>query len=379
MKICFISAYPPNKANLAEYAEYLIGGLKRRKEIEEIIILANKSQGYKNYEKKGKLKIVRCWRTSSLLIPLHLIGRILAFRKEIGIVHFNLNMMNWGNGKLVNFLGYSTPFLIKLFFRKKVIVTLHNIVDVIDLKKLKFISPSWINRLGLRIATKLLLSVDKVTVTISSYRRILERLYGAKNVVHIPHGFLIPIKKISLTKNRLLAFGFWDPRKRLDLLLKTFKELKKKNNSIKLIIAGTSHPKFPNYLEKIKEKINDPDIEFTGYVPQNKVKKLFLNSTLVVLPYTVSVGSSGVLHLAASYGRPVVMTKIKDLVKSVKEENLVVKLTSLKELRKAIEKVLYNEKLQKKMIKHNLRAAQKLSFDVIAKKFTSLYKELTLR
>jgi glycosyltransferase involved in cell wall biosynthesis len=376
MKICFVSAYLPNRAYLAEYADYLINALKKRKEIKEIIILANKAKGCRDYEEKGKLKILRCWKTNSLLISLDLIRKISAFKDKVDVIHFNLNMMNWGTGKLVNFLGYSTPFLVRLLFRKNVIVTLHNIVDAIDLKKSKFIRPSRLNNLGLMVATKFLLSANKVTVTLSHYKKILSKHYNAKNVIHIPHGFLTPVKRISLIRNRLLAFGFWDPRKNLELLIRIFKDLREKNKDLKLIVAGTSYPKFPSYLERIKRKFDYPGIVYTGYVPQHKVKKLFLDSSLIVLPYSVSVGSSGVLHLAASYGKPIVMTKIRDLVKMVKEENLLVEFTSLKGLKRAIEKLLYNERLQKKMIEHNFKAAKNLSFDNIAKKFIYVYKEM---
>lgn len=375
MKVCFISAYPPNKGYLAEYAEYLISELKKRREIEKILILANKAMGCKRYEEKGKLKVVRCWETNNILTPLYLLREILVLSKD-WIIHFNLNMMNWGTRKLVNFICYSLPFFIKLFLRRKVIITLHNLADAINLKRVKFISPSFLNKLGLKIVTKFLLRANKVTVTISYYKKILEKRYNVKNVVHIPHGFPQPVKKIKLTKNKILAFGFWDPRKKLELLIKIFKELKKENQKIELIVAGTSHPKFPNYLEKIKKKFRDNSISFLGYVPQHKVKEVFLNSTLVVLPYTVSVGSSGVLHLAASYGKPVVMTRLPDLVKSIEEENLSVELTTLKDLKNSIKKILQDEKLQRKMIENNLKAAKKLSFKTISKRFITLYEEV---
>ena len=376
MKVCFVSAYPPNKAYLAEYADYLTNGLKKRNEIKEIIILANKAKKYANLERKGKLKIIRCWKTNSPLILFQLMKSILLVRKKIDVVHFNLNMMNWGTGKMVNFLGYLAPLLTKLFLRKKVVITLHNVVDAINLKKLKFISPSRLTRTGLKLVTKLLLFANKVTVTTSYYKMILEKNYNARNVVHVPHGFLEPIKKPRLTKNVLLAFGFWDPRKKLEVLIKAFKELRKKNPKLKLVVAGTSYPRFPNYLEEVKKKFDIPGIIYTGYVPQHKVKEIFLNSTLVVLPYAVSVGSSGVLHLAASYGKPIIMTKLPDLAEVVKEEGVMVEFTTLKDLKRTIEKLLSNVRLQRKIVKNNLKAARNLSFRVVAKEFVNLYKEV---
>jgi glycosyltransferase involved in cell wall biosynthesis len=70
------------------------------------------------------------------------------------------------------------------------------------------------------------------------------------------------------------------------------------------------------------------------------------------------------------------MTKLPDLAEVVKEEGLMVEFTTLKDLKRTIEKLLSNLRLQRKIVKNNLKAARNLSFRVVAKEFVNLYKEV---
>jgi glycosyltransferase involved in cell wall biosynthesis len=318
MKLCFVSAYPPSKGNLAEYGQYLVNELLKHDSIEEIVVLADYNPNSCKTERFGKLKIVRCWRRDSFLIPIDIVKTL---RKEAPeIVHFNLHMMSWGKKRVSNFLGAITPYIVKKFLRKKVTITLHNITEATNLKELG-IKPSKLDFLGSYLATKSLLSVDKVVVTLRSFIHLLNKKYGKNNIVHIPHGTLGKrVKNVKAGGKTILTLGFWRDGKKLPLLIEVFKELQKKDKKLKLIVAGTSHPNFPGYIEKIKKKYeNVKNLFFTGYVPEEDLDKIFLSSTLVVLPYSTATGSSGIIHLAASYGKPVIVTDLPEMREIMKE------------------------------------------------------------
>ena len=92
-------------------------------------------------------------------------------------------------------------------------------------------------------------------------------------------------------------------------------------------------------------------ITFTGYVPDKNLKKLFVSSTLVVLPYTVATGTSGVIHLAASFGKPIIASDLPEIRETAEEENLELILfpkNDKESLKKAIKRLLKNKELQKK-------------------------------
>src|SRR5438309_10218234 len=64
------------------------------------------------------------------------------------------------------------------------------------------------------------------------------------------------------------------------------------------------------------------DIHFAGYVEEEDIPQLFQRSTLTVLPYTSSAGSSGIAHLASTYGVPIISSDIPDCKRLAEEEGL---------------------------------------------------------
>jgi glycosyltransferase involved in cell wall biosynthesis len=376
MKVCLISAYPPSKGNLAEYAYFLTRELVKEPAISSLTILAN-GENFR-VEKKRKIKIVRCWKNDSLLIPIKILVNV--YKENPDIIHFNIHMRSWGRKNLVNFLSHLTPFLVRILLRKKVIVTLHNIVEGVNLNEIGM-KNNLLTIWGTKLSTLFLLFSDRLVVLLQSYRAILMKNYEKKNVLYIPHGTLgKKVNRLNFTKNKILTFGFWSPYKNLPLLVEVFTELKKKYKNLELMVAGDSHPYYPGYLKFLKEKYKDvKGIKFLGYVPNRKLSNLFLSSSLIVLPYLTSTGTSGVVHLAVSYGKPVIISKLSEVKATAKEEGyklIFVKRNNKVELKKAIEKLLENRKLYLKIAKMNLKASEKYSFSKIAKMYTNLYKKL---
>jgi glycosyltransferase involved in cell wall biosynthesis len=377
MKVCLISAYPPSKGNLAEYAYFLTRELVKEPSISSLTILANGEEF--EIKEKGKVKIIRCWRNNSLLIPMKILVNV--YKEKPDVVHFNIGMRSWGRKKLVNFFAHLTPFLVKVLLRKKVIVALHNILESANLKEMG-INNSSLTIFGARLSTRFLLFSDRVVVLLRRYKRILLRKYRKRNIVYIPHG--TPGKKtskINFNRNKILTFGFWSPYKNLPLLVDVFAKLKKKYKNLELIIAGDSHPNYPRYLDFLKEKYKFVrGIKFLGYIPNNKLHKLFLSSSLIVLPYLTSTGTSGVVHLAVSYGKPVIISRLQDIEATAREEGyklVFVKKNNKTELKNAIEKLLKNKKLYLKIAKINSEASERHSFSKVAKMYVNLYKQLT--
>ena len=158
------------------------------------------------------------------------------------------------------------------------------------------------------------------------YVEILREKYGATNVSLTPHGaFECP--PFSPSKHgcprRLLAFGKFGTYKRVETLLEAFLELRSDPayRDIELVIAGTDSPTTPGYLAAVEAEIANMDgITFTGYVAEEDVAPLFKSAQIVVFPYTGTTGSSGPLHQAGSYSRPVVAPRIGDLLDLIDEE-----------------------------------------------------------
>lgn len=378
MKICIITNYPPTTQALSEYAYNLVSEFKKIKKISKIIVLANLDENLKKFEKiDNKIEIIRCWKNNSTLSLIHILKYIKII--DPNIVYFNLSMTMWGNTKIINFFGALLPFLSRLM-NYKVVSTLHNILEITDLSKIKYVSNDKISRVGAYVATWFILKSNIVTVMNKKMKEILESKYNAKNVVHIPHGtFNIRTKKPTFGGNKLLIFGYISPQKDYEMIIEAINELNQERHKLELIIAGTSHPKYPNYLEKLKKKYMFNFVKYTGYIPENKLDEIFQSSTAVILPYKVCTGVSSVINLACSYGRPIIASDIETFHTTIEEEGQEILFYKDKEsLKKIIIELISNIELQKKLGNKNLQICRKFNIRTTVKLLASIFDNIKL-
>jgi len=292
-----------------------------------------------------------------------------------------LDFLHFSSNRLKNFLGLSSTIVTKLLLKVPVVVTLHDIVEQFDLDNTGYKNSS-LNKFGSRLATKLILKADVVTVTHEHLVNILKKEYDAKNVICVPHGvFQEPIANCNISdKKRLLLFGKMGPYKNVTLALEAFKEILPHNKEAELVVAGSSHPLLPGFLESILEKYKQiPNIKVTGYIPEHDLQRIFTSSTAVVLPYKESVWSSGVFTLASSYGIPVIASDLPDFRELVKEgAGIILFPTGDREaLAKTMELVLSDKELQRKLGEANLEWARKNSFDQVSISLIKIFEGLT--
>ncbi|MFP4115760.1 MAG: glycosyltransferase [Candidatus Aenigmatarchaeota archaeon] len=378
MKLCLVSTYPPSKGNLAEYGAEVAHNLSERKEIEELIVLANKNSNAPKFELQGETKVERCWERDS---PFFLMSLLRSVSKwEPDIVYFNQHMMSWGSNRVVNFLGSLAPLLVKKICNVKTVVTLHNLGECVDLSEIPGISSSTLNLTAMRIATNLILGADAVTVTLDRFKKALERNRSKSNVFTVLHGTweIKEFRELAHDK-RILAFGFWGPTKDLELLIEAYKGLSAEDKEVDLTIAGRSHPNFPGYVEKIKKNYSELDIEFTGYVPEEDVEEVFFRANVVVLPYKTATGASGVLNLSKSYGRPVVAAEIGELRETVEREGgevLFYRTGNKEDLEAKLRKVLNDKELQRKMAEKNYISSKDKTFEEVSIRLVKLFSKV---
>jgi D-inositol-3-phosphate glycosyltransferase len=158
----------------------------------------------------------------------------------------------------------------------------------------------------------------------------LARGFGIKRekIRVIPHGnfdHYIPGEPMSKAdarailnlseKDRVaLFFGFIREYKGLDLLLDAFEICVKKGKPFKLIVAGAVHPpELENYYQRRIDRISvDDSIVFRAdFIPTEEVAAYFISCDVVILPYK-EIDHSGIVHLAYSFGRPLIATDVGD-------------------------------------------------------------------
>lgn len=129
---------------------------------------------------------------------------------------------------------------------------------------------------------------------------------------------------LSHEQNVILFFGAIKEYKGLDILLNSLSFASKKINNLALIIAGMTGDaetrklvlEYKNIISKLPEGIK---VIFHGeFIPNAEVAKYFIASDVVVLPYR-RISHSGVLHVAYSFGRPVIATNVGDFEEIIEE------------------------------------------------------------
>ena len=388
MKLAVVTAYPPSKVTLNEYAYHLVKHFRQKDDITELILLTDKTEGSKDVvftESGCKITIKECWEFNSY-------SNLLKVRKAISQVKpdavlFNLQFMKFGDKKVAAALGLMLPLVCKM---KKIptIVLLHNILEEVDLGSAGFTQSKLMQNIYGFIGstlTRLILQADIVAVTMQKYVDILEKKYQAKNVKLIPHGTFeipdMPDFNVPVDPMQIMTFGKFGTYKKVEGMIEAVEMVRKSTGlNLEVIIAGTDNPNVPGYLAKVEEDYKHVgQVRFTGYVEEYEVPKLFNDSAVVVFPYTSTTGSSGVLHQAGSYGKAVVMPDLGDLALLIQDEGYrgeFFEPESVDSLAKAIEKIVTNETYRHELGRVNYQAATAHPMSDITEIYLNTFKAI---
>ncbi len=389
MKLAIVTAYPPSKVTLNEYAFHLVKHFRQHQKVTELVLLTDRTKGQKelSFTEQGcKITIKECWTFNSYLNLLNVTKAINKTKPDA--VLFNLQFMKFGDKKIAAALGLLLPLVCKL---KRIpnIVLLHNILEEVDLGNAGFTSNKLLQRVYGFIGTtltKFILQADTVAVTMQKYVTVLEKKYKARNIQLIPHGTFeiseeTPEYDLPKGPLQVMAFGKFGTYKKVESMIEAVEKVRQTTGlDLEIVIAGTDNPNVPGYLAKVEASYKHvPQLRFTGYVEEYEVPTLFKESAVVVFPYTATTGSSGVLHQAGSYGKAVVMPDLGDLALLVKEEGYKGEFfepKSTTSLAKAIEAIVTNEAYRVTLGKANYKAATALPMSKIAGMYLNAFESI---
>jgi glycosyltransferase involved in cell wall biosynthesis len=357
----------------------LVKEIANRPTIDKMYLLVDKNAGSEEatLNDDPKIEVLRVWKADNSFSILSVVPQILKLKPDV--VHFNLSFQSFGRKRLANFVGVSLVFLCRLL-GLRVVASVHNFGEKVDLEKVR-LKPSLSNRVGILVATKLILSASTVVVLVKSYVEYLSKRYGHKGALYIPHGTLASdCSPIDPEEKVVLMFGHMGPSKGLPIMLKAFEELMKEKRDVKLVVAGSSRPDFPDYLDEFVKAVI-PKVDFLGFVREEDLERIFGMASVVVLPYLTTTGTSGVFHLACGYGKPVVASDLLEIREMVTEgaSALLVPPGDVGALKDAILKVLSNEEIAAEMSKRNLIFAEREEWSMVATAYEEAYLELLNR
>lgn len=372
MKICLVTAFPPSRRGLNEYGFHIAKELQRDPLL-SLTVLADELPTHD--PELDEFDVVRCWNFNDIGNPIRLLKAIQRCKPDV--VWFNLLFSTFGGKPLPAFAGLAIPALSRLrgYYTH---VTLHHLMDNINLKDAGVRFPRVYRAAGY-MATRMLLMANSVSVLLPAYRRTLMQRYSGDNVHFRAHGILSARPEppdYSVRGNpehRILAFGKWGTYKRLELLIDAFTELSRKMTNVKLVIGGSNHPMTPGYVESVAQTVgNRSNIEFTGYVAEERIPELFRTASVMVMPYSSATGSSGVAHLACEYGVPIISAGVPDFKEMAEDEGLAIlfyETGNPQSLTSRLMELLRDSQLQREMSEQNFSSALRMTMPQIIRQY----------
>jgi len=376
VKIAFITAFPPSHHALNEYGFHVADQLRREPTV-DLTVLGDHLDAPAP-ELPG-FNVVRCWGFGKWDSSLSLLRALRRIQPDVA--WFNLGFASFGDRPLPAILGLITPAAARLCGISSH-VTLHQLFETVDLNDAA-VSSRRLYRAGGWLATHLLLSASSLSVLLPPYRRILNEKYRRGRVSARRHGVFAGKPEppdFTLRGNpvhRILAFGKWGTYKRVDLLIDAFNRLAKLHD-VRLVVGGGDHPKTPGYIESMARKHASDRISFLGYVPEELIARLFLEASFVVMPYTSSAGSSGVAHLAAQYGVPIIASDIQDFRELAEHEGMAIRFFKPGDVSSLFEQMLLalsSPEQLKEMASQNHAAAVAMSMPHVVRDYIQAFRQ----
>jgi len=237
------------------------------------------------------------WLKFLMLLKGYVNSFLISNQNQIHVV--NLHFFKWG--------GINTLVLImaKIFFKGKVIVTIH---DVKSFKISSNLSPS----ISIQICDGFIFFNEFSKDEFSDLYG-LKRPYTIASHGNYLHFFskLEPRARVNRDKIRLLFFGQLKAVKGIDILLDAFKIVCQRSADFELTIVGRPWKiGRDEVLQKIHSTGAGDRVKYhLNYVSDVEANEYYKNTDVVVLPYT-RIYNSAVMLLSFSYGRPVITSDL---------------------------------------------------------------------
>lgn len=155
--------------------------------------------------------------------------------------------------------------------------------------------------------------------------------------------------------------------------MEAFPAILKQVPRARLIVGGGNHPMAQGYWESVRDaQPKHLPIEFLGYVPNKDVPDLFRSSSVMVMPYDSSTGSSGPAHQACEYGVPIVCADIPDFRCMAVDDDMAIsfyKTGDPGDLANKLTTILQSQELQRQMSQHNYEAGIQMTMATVVRNY----------
>ena len=388
LKVSMISANPRGRGGVPKYTRDLAEALRGRGI--HVTVLAEKV----GHAPSGKDKeLLECWNRG-IRYPFQIFHTLA--KDDSDVVHVQHEFYLYGG--FLSAALFPVLLLLCRMLGRPLVLTLHGVISPDQVDKefalaAQVSGPVTFLRIGTYLFNRLAVLLSDVTIVHEDYFRdvLIRTGSDGRRIVVVPHGIESAIapparelsrRRIGLGKGEkcVLFFGLLARYKGLDTLVAALCSMAGVEESPRLVVAGSSHPRlrarkdYQTFLKGLQDKGKSCNIDFVGYVPDAEVGYYFAAADVMVLPYTVSMSSSGPLAMAIAYELPALISSKLALLCPIK--NAVFRAGDSKDLTQKLSMILANPTLIAEILHEfqTLRAERK--WDKVAARTASLYQGL---
>jgi len=173
----------------------------------------------------------------------------------------------------------------------------------------------------------------------------------------------------------ILCVGTVEPRKNLQGLFKAYSLLPESlQNTYKLVVCGGKGWNDSQIYELAQPLVKKGQLVFTGFVSDRDLSKLYEDALLFIYP-SLYEGFGFPIAEAMSFGLPVISSNISSMPEVAGDAGLLIDPNSPEDIAKAVERVINDNDLRKKMAFKSLRQCQKFSWRSSARELRDLLDE----
>jgi glycosyltransferase involved in cell wall biosynthesis len=175
----------------------------------------------------------------------------------------------------------------------------------------------------------------------------------------------------------LLYVGRSDPYKNLQTLIRAVHQIRTANAiPVRLVLAGSPDPRYPEVTELIKELNLESGISWTGYLKDSELIELYRNSDLLVHPSRYEGFGLQIIE-AMACGTPVVCSNAGSLPEVAGDAAIMAAPDDVDGFADAITNVLTNKTLAASMRKKGFEQAAKFTWLNSARETLDIYRQIS--
>jgi glycosyltransferase involved in cell wall biosynthesis len=182
------------------------------------------------------------------------------------------------------------------------------------------------------------------------------------------------LKKYGIMKPYVLYVGNAYPHKNLDRLIMAFREVVKKHSGLHLVLAGREDY-FYKRLKNFARNMNISGIIFTGHIEEEHLPTIYREAKLYVFPSLYEGFGLPPLE-AMARNVPVVSSNVSCLPEILGSAAYFFDPRGISETAEAIERVLEDNALRKKLIAAGQKQIKKYSWEKMARETLSVYQSI---